>query len=102
MNESEEIEEIKTFPLYPYCCKDSRHCPTVRQHQLDNSVMQYTHNFASPNHPLSHIFVKYAMRICSLKLWYIATFYQIFVVSHQALSFVHITPEKELFTTKKY
>ena len=37
-NESEETEEIKTFPLYPYCCKDSRPCPTVSQNQLDAPV----------------------------------------------------------------
>ena len=32
-NESEETEEIKTFPL-----KDSRPCPTVSQYQLDAPV----------------------------------------------------------------
>ena len=36
-NESEETEEIKTFPLDPYR-KDSRSCPTVSQCQLDASV----------------------------------------------------------------
>ena len=40
MNESEETEEIKTFLLYPYLtCKDSRHCPTISQYQLDAPVM---------------------------------------------------------------
>ena len=29
--ESEETEEIKSLPLYPYMCKDSRTCPTVSQ-----------------------------------------------------------------------
>ena len=28
-NESKETEEIKTFPLYPTCHKDSKPCPTV-------------------------------------------------------------------------
>ena len=28
MNESEETEEIKTFPSTLTCCKDSRPCPT--------------------------------------------------------------------------
>ena len=36
-NESEETEEIKTFPLTHY--KDSRPCPTVSQYQLDAPVM---------------------------------------------------------------
>ena len=31
--ESEETEEIKTFPLYPYHYKDSRPYPTVSQYQ---------------------------------------------------------------------
>ena len=39
MNDSEETKEIKTFPLYPYCCKDSRPCPTASQYQLDAPVM---------------------------------------------------------------
>ena len=34
-NEREETEEIKTFPIYFTCYKDSRPCPTVRQYQLD-------------------------------------------------------------------
>ena len=33
--ESEETEEIKTFPLYPTHYKDSRPCQTVSQYQLD-------------------------------------------------------------------
>ena len=36
-NESEETEEIKTFPLTNY--KDSRPCPTVSQYQLDTPVI---------------------------------------------------------------
>ena len=38
MNESERTEEIKTFPLYLTCCKDSRPCLTVSQYQLDAPV----------------------------------------------------------------
>ena len=38
-NESVETEEIKTFPLYLTCYKDSRPCPTVSQSQLDTLVM---------------------------------------------------------------
>ena len=35
MIESEETEEIKTFPFTLTSCKDSRPCPTVSQYQLD-------------------------------------------------------------------
>ena len=35
LNESEETEEIKTFPFTLTCFKDSRPCPTVSQYQLD-------------------------------------------------------------------
>ena len=38
-NESEETEEIKTFPSTLTCYKDSRPCPTVSQYQLDAPVM---------------------------------------------------------------
>ena len=38
MNESEEREEIKTFPSTLTCYKDSRPCPTVSQYQLDVPV----------------------------------------------------------------
>ena len=38
-NETEEREKIKTFPLYHYCYKDSKPCPTVSQYQLEASVM---------------------------------------------------------------
>ena len=38
-NESKETEEIKTFPLYSYCNKDSRPCQTVSEYQLDDPVM---------------------------------------------------------------
>ena len=37
MNESEETEEIKTFPTLTRC-KDSRPCQTVSQYQLDAPV----------------------------------------------------------------
>ena len=37
MNESEETEEINTFPSKLTCCKDSRPCPNVSQYQLDCS-----------------------------------------------------------------
>ena len=37
-NESEETEEIKTFPSAFTCYKDSKPCPTVSQYQLDASV----------------------------------------------------------------
>ena len=38
-NESEETEEIKTFPSVTLTCyKDSRPCPTVSQYQLDAPV----------------------------------------------------------------
>ena len=43
-NESEETEEIKTFPSIFTCCKDSRPSPTVSKYQLHDT-------FASPNHP---------------------------------------------------
>ena len=33
-NESEETEEIKTFPPTLTCYKDSKPCPTVSQYQL--------------------------------------------------------------------
>ena len=32
MNKSEETEEIKTFPFYPYLLQDSSPCPTVSQY----------------------------------------------------------------------
>ena len=51
MNESEETEEIKTFPLYLYLCKDSRPCPTVSQYQLDAPVSKIHDTYASSNHP---------------------------------------------------
>ena len=38
MNDSEETEEIKTFPSTLTCCKDSRPCPVVSQYQLDTPV----------------------------------------------------------------
>ena len=37
-NESEETEEIKTFPSTFTCYKDSWPCPTVSQYQLDAPV----------------------------------------------------------------
>ena len=37
-NEREETEEIKTFPLYLTCYKNSRACQTVNQYQLDIPV----------------------------------------------------------------
>ena len=42
MNESEETEEMKTFPRYLTCCKDSRPCPIVSQSQLDAPVTHDT------------------------------------------------------------
>ena len=39
-NESEETEEIKTFPSTLTHYKDSRPCPTVSQYQLDNTEDQ--------------------------------------------------------------
>ena len=39
-NESEETEEIKTFPSTLTHYKDSRPCPTVSQYQLDAPVMK--------------------------------------------------------------
>ena len=39
MNESEETEEIITFPSTLTCCKDSGPWPTVSQSQLDALVM---------------------------------------------------------------
>ena len=41
MKESEGIEKI-TFPLYSYCCKESRPCPIVSQYQLDATVTEAT------------------------------------------------------------
>ena len=35
VNESEETEEMKTFPSTLSCCKDSRPCPTISPYQLD-------------------------------------------------------------------
>ena len=35
INESEETEEMKTFPSTLSCCKDSRPCPTISPYQLD-------------------------------------------------------------------
>ena len=52
MNESEETEEVKTFPSTPSCCNGSRPCPTVSQYQLDATVTLHN-TFASPNHPIS-------------------------------------------------
>ena len=40
MSESEETEEIKTFPSTLTCCKDSRPCPAVSQSQLYTLVTQ--------------------------------------------------------------
>ena len=41
--ESEETEEIKTFPFYLTCYKDSRPCQTVSQYQLDAPIdIRYT------------------------------------------------------------
>ena len=37
-NESEETEEMKTFPSTLTCYKNSRSCPTVSQSQLDAQV----------------------------------------------------------------
>ena len=37
-SESEETEEIKTYPSTLTCYKDSRPCPTVSQYQLDAPV----------------------------------------------------------------
>ena len=33
-NDSEETEEIRTFPLYPYLLQGKKPCPTVSQYQL--------------------------------------------------------------------
>ena len=43
MNDSEETEEIKTFPSTLTCYKDSMTCQIVSQYQLDI--------FATPNYP---------------------------------------------------
>ena len=62
MNESEETEEIKTFPTTLTCCKDCRPWPTVSQYQLDTLVTEDTQllcltqpslihpSLSSPNH----------------------------------------------------
>ena len=42
MNETEETEEIKTFPSTFTCYKDSKPCPTVSQYQLDAPVTYNT------------------------------------------------------------
>ena len=51
LNESEETEEIKTFPPTLTCCKDSRPCPTVSRYWLDALVTKIHDTFASPNYP---------------------------------------------------
>ena len=50
-NESEETEEIKTFPLHPYLLKDSRPCPTVSPYLFDSLVRKIYDTFATPDHP---------------------------------------------------
>ena len=52
MNESEETEEIKTFPSTLTCYKDSRPCPTVSQSQLDDPRgVRYTTPLPHPTTP---------------------------------------------------
>ena len=51
-NESEETEEIKTFPSILTCCKDSRPCPTQSQYQLDAPVTQDTQHLCLTQPPL--------------------------------------------------
>ena len=54
MNDSEETDKIKTFPIYPYLLQGQQALPvTVNQYQLDARVTQ-NDTFASSNHPLSH------------------------------------------------
>ena len=39
MNDSEETEEIKTFPLYPYLLQRQQALPNCKPNQLDAPVM---------------------------------------------------------------
>ena len=52
MNDSEETEEIKTFPLYPYLLQGQWPCPTVSQYQLDAPVTQDTRHICLTQPPL--------------------------------------------------
>ena len=51
LNESEEKEEVKTFPSTPTCCNGSRLCPTVSQYQLDALVTQDTRHLCLTQPP---------------------------------------------------
>ena len=42
MKESEETEEIETFPLYPYLLQGQQALPNCSQYQLDAPVTQDT------------------------------------------------------------
>ena len=44
-------KQNKNIPLYPYCYKDSKPCPTVNQYQLDAPVTydtRYLHHTRPP------------------------------------------------------
>ena len=50
-NESEETEEIKTYPSTLTCYKDSRPCPTGSQYQLDAPATQDTRHLRHTQPP---------------------------------------------------
>ena len=55
-NESEEREEIKTFPSPPphttiTCYKDNRPCPIMSKYQLDARGRKIYDNFTTLDHP---------------------------------------------------
>ena len=56
MKESEETEDIKSFPSTLTCCKGSRSCPTVSQYQLDASAgdIRYTTPLPHPTTLIHH------------------------------------------------
>ena len=54
MNQSEETEEIKTFPCYPLpAARTAGLATTVSQYQLDTPETKIHNTFALPNHPPS-------------------------------------------------
>ena len=67
--ESEETEEIKTFPSTLTHYKDSRPCPTVSQYQLDAPVMKDTQHLCTtrppPDPDISRKFRKTYLRTCA-------------------------------------
>ena len=59
MKESEQTEEITTFPSTLICCKDSRSCPTVSQYQLGAPMTKATGHHRLTQPPLS-VHVQYS------------------------------------------